>query len=70
LYAKHPGCAVRPAVSDDRPDIDAAMLGKNSEPILTTEEASEGFVPGLPMAHAIVQWPQARLSSITRRATE
>jgi len=27
LYAKHPRCAVRPAVSDDRPDIDAAMLG-------------------------------------------
>ena len=42
LYAKHPGCAVRLLVSDDRPDIDPAMLGKNFEPNLTTEEASEG----------------------------
>jgi two-component system, cell cycle sensor histidine kinase and response regulator CckA len=55
LRAWQPGCTVRLAVSDDRPDIDAPMVGKNFQPILTTEEASEDPVPGPPMVHAIVQ---------------
>lgn len=55
LYAKHPGRTVRLAVGNDGPDMDAATLGRNVEPILTTEDAGEGTGLCLPMLHDIVR---------------